>query len=449
MTTFKYLAGVVSLLLLFGASVPAVQQTETRSVDGLVHDLSNPDAPKRAEAARLLGVNKVRSAVPNLVQAAEDPDGNVRYAAIRALREIGDTRALPAFIKGVRDSESRIQKESVAGIVDIYVAQEGGFVSGVRKVVTFLNPLSDGYDDRVVEIYVPVSQEAVNALIDLLFVRDTGLRQDAARALGILRARSALPAIEDALSRESSNSVKVELIRAVYKIGDPEGGEAVVPFIRDRDKKVHDEAILTCGRLKVQSAVPTLNDLYRIGIEERRKIFGLVPVSGSDDLQRKVLEALAYIGDESSKDIFEDALNDSRVHYRRYAAEGLGRVGDNSYLRLLAQKHLREESSEVKLAMGFALYKLGRDEHIVELIGQAEGSQAYYYLMELSEQETEQLYPYLHGEKKDIVIRLLDVIGLRGGQSALPVVQEFAQGSDADLVSAANLALRRLRARHS
>lgn len=425
----------------------AAQKPETRSVDGLIHDLKHPDAPRRLEAARLLGMNRVYTAVPALIEASEDPDKEVRYAVVRALHQIGDTRALGTFVQRTRDSETRIQREAVDGIIDIYVVEQGGFVTGLKKVVTFLNPLSSDYDSRVVEPYVPVSQEAINALVDLLFVSDTGLRESAARGLGILRARSALRAIEDALNRETSSGVKVELIRAIYKIGDPEGGEAVVPFIRDPDKRTHDEAILTAGRLRVKSAVGILDDLYRIGVEERRKIFGLVPVSGTDDLQRKVLEALSYIGDPSSKDIFEDALSDSRDHYRRYSAEGLGRIGDQAYTRLLAERYLRETSGSVKLAMSYALFLLGREEHLVELVDRVQDDQAYYYLLELSPEKTALLYPYVKSEREAVAARLLEVIGLRGDRSALPLAQEMSGSPSAEVASSANLAIRRLQAR--
>jgi len=442
-----WIAILLTAVCLTSGFAPAAQKTEKRSVEGLIRDLTHPDVDRRLEAAKLLGDNKVREAVPALIKATDDPDPDVRYAVARALVQINDTRALGAFVKLARDSETRIQKTAVEGIVNIYVYPDGGFVTGVAKVVNFLNPLSDDYDARMVEPYVPVSSEAVNALIDLLFSRDNGLRKDAAVALGILRSPSSLTAIEDALGRESSDDIKVELIRAIYKIGDPEGGEAVVPLIRDPDKKVHDEAILTVGHLRVKSAVPVLNDLYRAGVEERKKVFGIVPVSGTDDLQKKVLEALAYIGDPRSKDIFEDALNDSRSEYRRFGAEGLGRMGDRSYTNLIATKYLRENDESAKLAMGYALYLLGREEHIVELVDRAQNDQAYYYLLDLPPDKLKALYPYLQTASVPVTVRLLDVVGLRAGADALPVVQKLTASENADVVSAANLALRRLRGR--
>ncbi len=273
------------------------------------------------------------------------------------------------------------------------------------------------------------------------------LTLDAAEALGILRGRVALPAIQDALEREDNNGIKIALIRTIYKIGDPAGGEPLIPLIRDSNKKVHDEAILTVGRLRFAEAVPILNELYSAGVEERKKIFGIVPVSGTDDLQKKVLEALAYIGDGQSKDLFEDALADERDHYRRYGAEGLGRIRASDYLTLIARQYLREKSASVKFAMSFALFSMGREEHIVELIDNIKKDQVYYYLLELPSSKINLLHPYVQTEGTNTKIRLLDVMGLVGDASGIPIVQEMTQDEKAEVVSAANLALRRLRSR--
>lgn len=425
------------------------QQAEQRPVTGVIYDLTHPEAKRRRQAAVALGQHKVRAAVPALIEATEDPDESVRLEALRALVRISDTRALKAYIRLTQEPKKEIQEKAIEGIINVYVVDEGGFVQGVQKVVDFVNPFSDDYNPLTVEPYMPVSQDAVNALAALLTSKHDGIRKDAAMALGILRAHSALPQIKQALGRETDNNVKVELIRSVYKIGDPEAAKAVLPFIRDAEKKVHDEAIFTVGRLRLSDAVPQLNELYASGVEERKKLFGLIPASRSDDLQRKVLEALSYIGDSRSRDHFVNALQDSRDFYRRCGAEGLGRVGDQSYATEIGKKYVRETTSEVKLAMSYALYRLGRGEHLLELVDNIGRDQAYFYLLELSPQEVQTLYPELKTASGATKARLLDVIGLRADSSALPVVQEMMQSEDAKVVSAANLAMRRLRARVS
>ena len=254
-----------------------------------------------------------------------------------------------------------------------------------------------------------------------------------------------MPAIQEALSRETNNDVTVELIRAIYKIGDREGGNAVAPFVKDPEKAIHDEAIFTVGRLHVKKAVPDMKELYESGIQESKKILGLVPITGKDDLVKKLFEGMAYVGDPSCKDLFLAGLEDQRPFYRRYGAEGIGRIGDKGEVSRLATAYLREKDEEVKLAMSFALYRLGRDEHLLELA--QGGDQGSSYLLELESSEIPKLYPYVRSEKDGVKVRLLNVIGLRGDRTALPLAEELMGHKNADVVSAANLAVRRLRGR--
>ena len=440
--------GLLVVPLLVGFAPLEAQKKEKRDVQGLIYDLKHPEVKRRSVAANALGDHSIRQAVPALIELTKDPDDTARYEATRALVRINDTRALPAFVRLTHDGRRVVQKKAIEGIITIYVVEEGGLVAGIRSVAEFVNPLSDDYNPLMVEPYVPVSQEAIDALSDLLTFSDTGTRKDGAVALGILRAHSALPAIQETLETESNDGVKVELVRAIYKIGDPEAGTALIPLIRDPDKKVHDEAIFALGRLRVAEAVPQLKELHNVGVEERRKIFGIVPVSKSDDLQKKVLEALAYIGESSCRDIFLRALEDEREEFRQYGAEGLGRMADSSVTMDVAKKYLREDSGNVRLAMGFALFRMGREEHLVELVDKVGDDQAYFYLLELEPAEVAKLYPYLGSEKSSIQTRLLDVIGMRGDMSALSIVQPMVESRDADVVSAANLAIRRLRGRH-
>jgi HEAT repeat protein len=439
----------VALIVLFLMSVSMLSATQAteRTVDGLIYDLKSPDPQRRQEAAKALGDNKIIRAVPDIIPLVEDANSSVKLAAAQALLDINDPRALPAYIKAVRDPSMDMQKIGIQGIVNVYVTPPEGFVTDIKKAADFLNPLSDNYNPLMVEPYVPVSEDAIKAIADVLFSSDKGIRKDAAVALGVLRAQTALPAIEDAIEKEKDVGTKLELIRTIYKIGDPSAGEVLIPLIRDSNKDVHDEAILALGHLKVKSAVPELNQLYNAGIEERKKIFGLVPVTGADDLQKKILESLAYIGDERSAEIFETALEDSRDGFRRSGAEGLGRMGDNGYLKLLATRYLREDNKSVKLAMSFALFLLGREEHLVELVDNADDMQAYYYLLEFDPEQVKLMYPYVYTEPAKQKVAILNAIGLRGDSSGLKVAEELTNDKDADVASAANLAIRRLHGR--
>jgi HEAT repeat protein len=441
---------LIVCLTTFISSSLLAQQSEEATVDGLIYDLKHPDNDRRKRAAKALGQSKVRTAVPGLIDLTEDRDASLRLAAVTALVRINDTRALNAHVRMTQDSKKEIQKKAIEGIVSIYVVEEGGgFVSGVKKFADVVNPLSDDYNPLLVESYVPVSPVATEALAELLFSPETGIRKDAAVALGILRAHSALSPIQQALSLEPDNGVKTELIRTIYKIGDPSAGTEVIPLVNDPDKKVHDEAIFTLGRLRVSQAVPVLKELYESGVEERRKILGFVPVSGKDDLQKKLLEALAFIGDSSCHDLFLSALEDSRDSYRLLGAEGLGRIGDSSDLSRVAEKYLQEKSSKAKLGMSFALYRMGRKEHLIEVVRSSDKVQAYHYLLEFNASEIQELYPYMLTVEHPIRLQLLDIFGQRGDSSAVPVIENLMQSTDPELASAANLAMRRIQSREA
>ena len=438
---------ILCLTALVSSSLLA-QQPQMATVDGLIYDLKHPDNDRRKRAVTALGQSRVRKAVPELIELTEDRDASLRLAAAKALVRINDTRALKAHIRMTRDPKKEIQEKAIEGIIKMYVeAGEGGFISGVKRFADVVNPLNDDYNPLLVETYVPVSEDAKDALGELLFSPNTGIRKDAAVALGILRAYSALPPIQNALSLEPNDGVKVELIRAIYKIGDSAAGREVIALIRDPDKKVHDEAIFTVGRLRVREALPLLKELYESGIEERKKILGFVPVSGKDDLQKKLLEALAYIGDPSCHGLFLSALEDSRDTYRLLAAEGLGRIGDSSDVTELAEKFLREESGTVKLGMSFALYHLGRREHLIEVVNRSKKDQAFHYLLELNSSEIRGLFPYLQSVEHSIRLRLLEIIGLRGDSSAVPVIEDLMKSTNPELLSAANQAIRRIQSR--
>lgn len=437
----RFLTLVFIILSLFGG-ISSLSAQEKRSVEGLIYDLESPEAKVRMEAAKALGANKIREAVPQLIKMSSDPDQDVRYEVVKALVYINDTRALQAFIDFTRDEQVRVKQRAIAGLVNVYAGQEGGFTQGMKDAFTFLNPLDDGFNPLVVEPYIKPSEKTVSALENLLFSPDKGLRKDSAVALGILRARDATPAIIQALEGESDNGVKVELLRSLHKIGDPSAGPAVIPFIKDPDKDVHDAAIMTAGQLRLEAAVPSLNELYRLGVEERRTVLGFIPVSGADDLQRKVLASLALIGDRRSQDIFEDALDDERSEYRQYGAEGLGRIGDTAFTTMLAKKFLQENDGSVRLALSFALYNLGREEHLVELVKEVRGAQAYSYLLELPTEQIKLLYPYARSESNDRKAELLKIIGLRGDETAIEFIRDFVNHEDSGVASAANLATR-------
>jgi HEAT repeat protein len=447
-----------AIFLLFGfcltllpVPVMAQSQNKTVSVQGLIFDLKHPEADRRVEAARLLGSNKIRQAVPALVEAADDPDPRVRMAIVTALDDIRDIRAQPVLVKMVQDPETDIRKKAIDALVDLYVLDESGFIAGTKKVFKFLNPFDSNYNDLIIASYINVPADVIDALVTRLNDSDDGVRKAAVMSLGIFRARPALPNLERASALEKKDDIKVEFIRTFYKIGDPAACSSVLPLINDPDKGVHDEAILTAGLLRCRDAVEPLMYLYESGIKERKTVLKIIPASSSYDLQLKCFQALALIADPRSEKLFLPALRHSNDDFRVAAAEGVARLGNRDNLARVQQHRATASHRRYQLALDYALFRLGQENLLNELVQELDssryGDQVYNYLLELTPDQLPRLYPLLRSSTGDVRVRLLDVLGMIGDAGSLDVVRTYTNDSDPDVVSAALLAVRRLQAR--
>ena len=427
------------------------QQVKKISVQGLIFDLKHPDADRREEAARLLGTNEVRSAVPALIEASDDQEVKVRVAILDALNQMRDMRALPVFIRLTADPDDGIRKTAINAIIRLYVLDESGFVAGSKKVLSFFNPFDSNYDDLIVEPYVQVSPNAVQALAERLNDPSNGVRKAAVMSLGILRGKAAVGAMKEALPGELRNDIRIEYFRSFYKIADPSVCSVMVPFINDPDKPVHDEAILVCGLLRCQEAVPPLMDILGAGTKERQKIMKVLPASLPEDLQVKCLQALALIGDQRAEKLFVGALDHKITGMQMAGAEGLARLANPEYRNTLEAARERSMERRNQLALDFALYRVGRPGALDELVSEL-GSirycdQVFDYFASFSQEECRKLFPFLRTSKGKVRIKLLDVLGLTGGKDTLAEVETYTHDSDTDVASAAINAVRRLRAK--
>lgn len=447
----KIMGRMLCFLSLSAAVSAQSPQVRTTSVEALIYDLKHPESERRKTAAISLGRHKARSAVPALMEASGDKDVEVREQVLVALDEIADQRAVPAFIQLTGDAVPRIRGRAVRALAQVYARPQEGFIPAIRKLAAVINPFDDDYNPLVVEPYVSVAPEAIQALAARLKDEESGIREDAAKGLGILRGRAAVPALVEALKGEENQDVQLALIRSFYKIGDRSVERSIIPFIYHKDKRVHDEAILTVGLLRVREAVPDLEKLYRSGVEERKKIWGLIPVSGKDDLQQKVLQSLALIGDRSSEAIFRDSLNHPDSTYRQLAAEGFARLGDAANVTEVSRARIAEKRSNARLAQGYALYRMGRKEYLSDLVrhldDRMQGELVLGYLRELESRDVPDLYPYLKSGKARIRARLVDVLGYVGDSSSLPELEKLLKDRSPEVVSSVNQAVRRIQAR--
>ncbi len=436
--------GLTLFLPLDAVPRPQAERKREVSVESLIYDLKNPDPVRRKDAAVLLGKNKAQKAIPNLIAAVNDADPSVRREIILALDNMRHGSSIPGFLSRMNDPEKDIREKCIHGVVNLYLPQEGGLVVTLTKVANFFNPWSDEWADVVAEPGIPVDPSAVSALRERLQDSEEGIRVKAARALGILRGKDAIPAMFESLRLDRSNAVRFEIVRSLRKIGDVSVAKELMNYFGYNDAKIRNEAVRAVGRLRYSAAVPELMRLF----ERESKL----PKKELDkNLREGLLEALALIADPSSKELFIKEKQNPEDGLRFRAVEGLARIGDPSMATEISRDRLHEKDPKIQTAQAFALYRMGRKEFLDDVVNSLGNrrthNEARQYLVELRPEELPDLLAQTRAQDVDVRESLAEVLGLIGDSRAIPALQELSKDRRGQVSALANQAQRRILAR--
>jgi HEAT repeat protein len=417
-----------------GSRVAAQTQARQVSVESLVYDLKNPDALRRQEAARALGIARQRSATPNLVALARDPVDSVRREVELSLEAMGDIQALPGFIVFATDTENDIRSRAVASLVAIHLPRESGLGAALTKLGELLMLAPDRDLEMVVEPGVPVDAEVVPTLRARLADSERKIRRTAIRGLGILRARAAVPDLVQIVREDRDDGLRFDGVRALRKIADVSIAGQLAALLNVNADLVRNELMATLGSMRYRGAVL---ELTRI-VEQAKR---------TDTPRIVALGALADIADPASLPLFEQLKGDKNEALRLYANEGIARLADASRKSEISAARLVEKSARVRTAQGFALLRIGEAEYLDELVRGLERSDtralAKEYLLETRPADRPALFAP-RSVSSTVRAELADVLGRIGDPEALPRLQELARDSDEDVAHAAELATRRI-----
>jgi HEAT repeat protein len=268
-------------------------------------------------------------------------------------------------------------------------------------------------------------------------------RANAARALGVLRGRAAIPDLLEAL-RSKDDKVIYESLVALQKIRDREVADRIVFLLRDLNEKVQIAAIETTGILGSKEALPHLRQVL-----ER---------TGSSRVRRAAIGALAMIPDPANRSLFARYLGDRDDGMREGAAEGFGRLRDPGDLPLLEKAFAEERKRGPRLSQAFALVLLGVKEvsqhsplqYLIDsLNSSAYRNVALTFLVELARDgEVRKRAAAAVGKgTRDEKMMLAQVLARSGDRETLPVLESLSKDPDAEVAQEGVRALRSLRAR--
>lgn len=429
-----------ALVLSASAAFPRTTHLLAQSSDPLLEMLKSPNVDTRARAARDIGKGGERSAVPALAEALKDPSDKVRREVVIALASFREPRALDALITATRDSDSAVRVLAVQALVGYYTGQtpSPGFTGFVKK--NYERAKSRFVtDDRRIDPGIGVDASVVPALETAM--QDTTAIQparEAAKALGILSARAAVPALVKS-AHSPDESLAREALNALAKLRDTSAGPGLIDLLDSANQAVRQDAAVTVGLLRTPNALPKLRAMFEKDPDERTR--------------EAALEGLANLGDPASDPVLIKALGSDSKTYRALAAEGLGRAGDTGAVPEIQKALSAEKNAEARLAMEYALTALGKESYLGALVdglgSRLHGDSAERHLIELSQDPKflPKLYPFLSRDDSTIRRRLCTVLVFTGDATSVEPLERLSHGNNEEVASEALRALRAIRAR--
>jgi HEAT repeat protein len=409
---------------------------------------SPDDAKARAKAVREYGKGGGSEIIPKLETYLLDPDVGVRREAVKAIVDIGTQRSLDPLIKATADNDPEIQIRATDGLVNFYVPGyvKTGLTASVRRAGSSIKAKFTDTNDLVIDPYIQPRPEVIVALGRVASGGSSmDARANAARAVGILRGRQALPDLEQAV-RSKDSEVIYESLVAIEKIRDPSAGPTIAFLLRDPSEKVQVTAIEATGLLQNHAAIDQLRDV--------------LDRSRNTKVKRAALTAMAQMPDPQLHGIYVTYLDHKDDGLREAAAEGLGRLKNPADTATLERAFNNESKTEPRLSVAFALVYLGKRSMgefdplrylVNDLNSSAYRGVSKAYLIELARDSEvrDALYPALKepGVTKDEKTGLAQVLAASGSEDAVAPLEALSQDPDTEVSQEGLRAVKNLRSR--
>ena len=235
---------------------------------------------------------------------------------------------------------------------------------------------------------------------------------------------------------DPDGSVRLAAVRALGRLRATRAGDQLIGRIVDTDLPVRLAAMRAVGEIREARALVALQqqlEYYRGGTAGRT-----------------ALEALARIAHKSSAELFaQERFSKSDAH-RRYAYEGIARLGGIPAADAVAMEQLltEERDEAVAAAMAFALAAAGRPyvERLVQALADPDtANQAMDYVVEFGSAQPSALVPYLQHADPIVRERVATAMGFVGDAGAEAALSQLTSDGNPSVRRAAETALIRMR----
>lgn len=387
-----------------------------------------------------------QDSIPQITPYVSDRDLSVRIEAVKAIVELGGPKAVEPLLIAARDNDPEMQIRAAEGLVNVYLPgyAKTGIAGSIQRAGGAIRAKFGDTNDQVVDEYVQVKPEVIQAL-GRIATGGASLesRAAAARALGILRGRAALPQLIEAIHSKDT-MVMYEALVAVQKIRDPAAGPDIEFRLKDLDERVQIVTLETTGILRNRGGAPQIRDVL-----EHTK---------STKVRRAALTALSRLVDPADHSVFLRYLFDKDDVLRCSAAEGLARLANPVDRPTVEKVFGSERALNPRLSAAFALVMMGNLDntdfsplrYLVNSLNQKSAKDSTRALLtELTRDEKIRaaIYPMLTRATKDEKVQLAIILARSGEQDSLQYLETLSVDPDSDVAQEGIRSLRTLRAR--
>jgi len=175
------------------------------------------------------------------------------------------------------------------------------------------------------------------------------------------------------------------------------------------------------------------------------RLFFLIPVllTVASATHAQTVVPLDGVDARSNPAEFSKGLSSADPNVRRRSAEALARLAATDQRKLVEGYQLQEKNKVVRLALDWALYRMGRAEALYRVVHELDSGrqdQAIGYLAELESPDV--LYPFLKKENNPPRINtgLLKALGRIGDAQTLDLIKPFRESHQPYVAEAAETA---------
>jgi len=324
-----------------------------------------------------------------------------------------------------------------------------------------------GLSDLISQILVRIGPSAAPPLCKTLTTAHPEVRSRAAQILGVIKDKSSIPALLDAL-RGEFYTVRVQAALALGQIHDPGSISDLTQALKDKEPEVRAAACIALGKFADPRTFEAISNILLDDpqIEARQaaaqalggtKCMEAIPYLMEalrdsywwyerDQAVNHLLDAIAKMGNAVVPSLVE-ALSDNEGTVKKYGALLLARVPDERALEPLSIS-LYDTHFDVCRASAEALASIGAPALpiLLEALRHPEAWIRQQAVIGLTKSRDPQVVPALlnmmNDESRDVRKQILHSLGELRDPRALPVLQELAASrTDREMAALARQAL--------